>query len=142
MPVEDYAKRAGRMAAKAVAREPLKGTSLSYGWGDPEKEAESHEVNCVHVPARSPLAVVILSECPVRYFGHWAGRTMRLCPGPDTCPFCARGMGGQHRYAFSVYLPDTGAKSFLEAPASFGLEILRICEKTGTSPGDTRSDIA
>jgi hypothetical protein len=84
------------------------------GYGDLESEQEACSTRWVHVPARETLRLEILSERPVKYWAHWVMTRMLACPGEIRCAHCARHMGGQFRYAYSVLDVDTRAQAFFE----------------------------
>lgn len=104
-----------------------------FGLGNLEEQAEASSTKWVHVPARETLRVVMLSSTAHQYRGHWDGGRMKICSGP-ACPLCLMRRGHQDRYAFSVYIPHTQSKAFLEVgplsvkmmePAMFEVGALR-----------------
>jgi hypothetical protein len=127
---EDFAERAAKIGARVSVQHPLEGTGISYGFGDPEKEAQAGGKDWMKIPARNTVTVVILSEKPVKYAGHWRGKGMAFCTGP-TCLLCARQILPTTRYAFSVYLPDADTRALLDLPASATRDISSVAEQTG-----------
>lgn len=78
------------------------GFAVDAGWGNPATEAANQSWVWLHVPARSAIRVVILSESPCRYKGHWVDGHMRPCL-PVDCGYCAVRLGFQIRYVFAVH---------------------------------------
>lgn len=88
-----------------------------FGFGDLEEEMKGGNTRWIHVPARERLQIVILSRRVTRYYGHWVGDRMRICPG-KACPLCARRMAVQARYMFSVLEHATRITAILEVGAA------------------------
>ena len=100
-----------------------------YGFGDLGAEAAEGSTRWIHVPARQKLRLVLLSPEATRYEAHWVGTRMLACPGERVCPWHARHMGKQVRYAFSVMDVDTRAKGFFEIGAATAQQLYpAICE--------------
>ncbi len=114
--------------------EDLFGTDVTEGWGDTTREAGEQSWAWIHVPARSSVEVIILSEAPVRYRGHWVDGRMRPCCGA-ACPYCERRMGGQVRYAFACYDLAARASALLEIGAGAAGVIREASEREGRLRG-------
>ena len=100
-----------------------------FGFGDLGAEAAEGSTRWIHVPARGKLRLVLLSPEATRYEAHWVGNRMLACPGPRVCPWHARHMGVQVRYAWSVQDVDTRARGFFEVGPSTAQQMYpAMCE--------------
>ena len=104
------------------------------GFGDLDSEAEEGSSRWIHVPAKSRLKVVVLSDRAYRYEGHWVGNRMMVCPGAG-CEWHARRMGVQVRYCLSVLDVDTRARCFLEIGAQTAKQIAAAASEAGRLRG-------
>jgi len=89
---------------------------LDEGWGD-TSAAPSSSYCWFHIPAVGALDVVILSEVPTRYTGHFVGRTMRPCQNRG-CHWCEVGLGKQLRWVLSVVDMVSGVRGCIEVGAA------------------------
>lgn len=75
-----------------------------------------------HVRAAAPSRFTFLCLAPVNYSGHFSKGRMVPCAG-ENCPLCARGLGSQARYVFSVVEWETHRVGLLELGRGHALQI-------------------
>lgn len=73
-----------------------------------------------HVPAGGSLFVVVLSDLPCWYIGHYFGGRMLRCAGAN-CVWCERGVGRQIRCVLCVAESSTHRVGVVEFSESVGL---------------------
>lgn len=78
------------------------GFDVTADWGDIDGSKGEGGTGFVHVPARGSLEIILLCDVPVSYKGHYVGGRMHPCLRQG-CSACARSVGAQHRWVFSVY---------------------------------------
>lgn len=127
----DYAARASARAQQALGNSIAHKADLSDGWGDEPGQYGAAPFNWLHVPHVRPLPVVILSDVPVKYRGHWFQSAMQACTGDGHCPLCERGIGGQIRVILAVYDLRLRALGLIELSAATAAEIRSISEAHG-----------
>ena len=96
---------------------------LEEGWGD-TAAAPSSTYCWFHIPIVGGLDVVILSEVPTRYTGHFVGRQMRPCSNRG-CHWCEVGLGKQLRWVLSVVDMVSGVRGCIEVGAA-AAEAIRV----------------
>ena len=87
------------------------------GWGDTVTDRQSNGIGFAHVPARGQLEVLMLSEDPVSYVGHYHDGRMRPCTHSG-CQYCAKQLGSQRRWVFAVYDCSKNCTRLLELGAA------------------------
>ena len=75
-----------------------------------------------HARAAAPSRFTILCVSPVHYSGHFSKGRMVPCAGDD-CPLCAKGLGSQARYVFSVVEWETRRVGLLELGRGHALQV-------------------
>jgi len=75
-----------------------------------------------HARAEYPQRFTVLCNSPVHYAGHFYKGRMVACAGDD-CPLCAKGLGVQARYVFSVVEWETRRVGLLELGRGHALSI-------------------
>ena len=76
------------------------------GWEPPEGVAGWSDFHWWKVPAGRILQLIIVSEQPLGYSGHFVKGRMQPCQGED-CQVCHEGIGAQLRYLFAAVEPTT-----------------------------------
>jgi len=76
------------------------------GWDPPEGVAGWSDFHWWKVPAGRVLQLIILSDVPLGYSGHFLKGRMQPCQGED-CQACHEGTGAQLRYLFAAVEPTT-----------------------------------
>ncbi len=92
------------------------------GWELPpgaEPWTDFHWFSC---SARCDLHLVVLSEVPVWYTGHFLGGRMVPCVGSE-CDACAAAIGAQVRYCFAVAEMSSHRVGLIEMGRANGLQI-------------------
>ena len=102
---------------------------LEDGWGD-TAAAPSSTYCWFHIPSVGALDVVILSEVPTRYTGHFVSRTMRPCSNRG-CHWCEVGLGKQLRWVLSVVDMVSGIRGCIEVGAAAAETIRRVTAEAG-----------
>jgi len=102
---------------------------LEEGWGD-TAAAPSSTYCWMHIPTVGALEVVILSEIPTRYTGHFVGRTMRPCEAVG-CHWCGVGLGRQLRWVLSVVDCLSGTRACIEVGAAAAETMRRATAEAG-----------
>jgi len=92
------------------------------GFGLPEGNDGWTDWTWFHARAAAPSRFTILCPAPVNYAGHFAKGRMVPCAGED-CALCARGMGTQARYVFSVVEWSSRRVGLLELGRGHALQI-------------------
>lgn len=96
------------------------GSSVGYTW--------------YHVPAGGSLYVVVLSDRPTWYVGHYVGGRMLRCVGAN-CAWCDRGVGRQIRCVLCVAESSTHRVGVIELSQSVGLLVRDWGYARGTMRG-------
>ena len=78
---------------------------IREGWSEPGGPSEDYRSPFFHVPGGGEARLVLLSEVPVRYWGHWTRTGLQPC-GDRSCRLCDEGVGRQLRYVFDAYVWD------------------------------------
>lgn len=100
------------------------------GWDLPpgaEPWSDFHWFSC---GPRNDLEIIILSERPVWYTGHYYGGRMAPCSGPG-CDACAAAVGAQVRYCFAVAESVSRRAGLMEMGRSNGLQIQDWMHRNG-----------
>lgn len=92
------------------------------GWDLPQGVKAWSNFHWFKVSPRKPLDVVVLSERPTWYVGHFVDGRMMPCQAPR-CAMCEDGVGQQVRYVLGVVEVDTRRTGLLEVSESLGLLI-------------------
>jgi len=71
------------------------------GWELPPGSEPWTDFHWFQASGKRELDLVVLSEFPTWYTGHFSEKRMVPCPGRD-CSYCAAGVGAQVRYCFAV----------------------------------------
>jgi len=93
------------------------------GWDPPTAVRDRCEFHWFHVTPGNVIVVVVLSQAPVWYVGHFEKGRMRRCDGPG-CEMCAQGLGRQLRYVFCAVEISTRQNGLMEVSKSVA-ELLR-----------------
>lgn len=96
---------------------------VGEGWEPPPAVRERCEFHWFHVVPGSCVVLVVLSQSPSWYVGHFEKGRMRKCDGPQ-CAMCAQGCGRQLRYVFGAVEISTRQNGLVEVSKSVA-ELLR-----------------
>ncbi len=96
--------------------------SVGEGWEPPLPERPWSDFHWWKVSTRGALLLVILSEKPVWYTGHFVDDRMWPCLGSE-CELCNRGVGSQVRYVFAAVEASTHKPGLIEVGRTNGLLI-------------------
>jgi hypothetical protein len=102
---------------------------VGEGFDLPEGNEGWSDWTWFHARSAAPSRFTILCDTPVHYAGHFAKGRMVPCVG-DACPMCAKGLGTQARYVFSVVEWETRRVGLLELGRGHALQV-RDWGKTG-----------
>ena len=83
---------------------------------------------------RGILVIVMLSESPIWYTGHYVGGRMAPCAGSG-CDYCATGIGAQVRYCVACAETATRRVGLIEFGRQNGLQLRDWVHRTGTMRG-------
>ena len=92
------------------------------GLGPPPESAAATGCKWYRVPREGRLDVVILSEVPVWYPGHWVKKRYRPCVRPG-CRYCAEDIAWQWRYVVSVASLRSKVSGLIDVGQAVGLQI-------------------
>jgi hypothetical protein len=109
---------------------------IERGWGTPTERSAGRGAHWWHAPSAGTWMLVILSDEPIRYRGHWRRGSVAPCRGA-TCPLCAAGSGWVPRYVLSVQVLETRRVMLWEIGASTADQLLEIAEREGGLRGVT-----
>lgn len=107
---------------------------MGCGWEPEGESVASSDFRWYKVRPNKGLDVVILSESPLHYNGHFHQGRMHLCVGED-CRYCADNLGAQVRYCFAVAETSTRRVGLLELGRSVALEIRDLADIRGSLRG-------
>jgi hypothetical protein len=93
--------------------------SVGSGWDIPDGLKPWQNFHWFQPSPRSTIRLVILSEQPIWYAGHFVNNRMAPCCGQE-CDLCAAGTGVQIRYCFAVVEPLTRRVGLIEFGESNG----------------------
>lgn len=100
------------------------------GWDVQDEAVGSTDFRWYKVRPGRPLHVVILSDSPSSYVGHFDKGRMHVCIGDD-CRWCADQVGAQLRYCVAVAEVLTRRPGLLEVGRSVALEIRDAADRGG-----------
>jgi hypothetical protein len=95
---------------------------VADGFGLPEGNDGWTDWTWFHARSAQATRFTILCLSPVNYAGHFSKGRMVPCAGED-CPLCAKGLGTQARYVFSVVEWETRRVGLLELGRGHALQI-------------------
>jgi hypothetical protein len=104
--------------------------SIGEGWDVDSAAAGSSDFRWYRVSGNKGLDVVVLSERPINYVGHYDKGRMHLCVGED-CRYCAQQVGAQIRYCVAVAEVLTRRPGLLELGRTVALELRDLADKAG-----------
>jgi hypothetical protein len=104
------------------------------GWEPPEGTAGWSDFHWWKVPSGRVLQLIILSERPLGYSGHFLKGRMCPCYGED-CQTCHQGIGAQLRYMFAAVEPSTRRVGIWDCGRSVALEVRAASEARGSLRG-------
>lgn len=93
------------------------------GWELPEGVNPWSSFHWFKVSARKPLRLIVLSERPHWYIGHYVDGRMWPCQAPG-CSVCEDGTGKQVRYVMAVVDRESKRVGLIEVSESLG-ELIR-----------------
>lgn len=86
---------------------------VGEGFDLPQSVADRTDFHWFHCPVGSSLNLCLLPGKPVWYVAHWVNGRMIPCEGDD-CELCAKELGSQIRYVFSVVEISTRRAGLIE----------------------------
>jgi hypothetical protein len=98
------------------------------GWDMPAASNAWNDFTWFKVPASRTLVLVMLSESPVWYAGHFWRQRMRPCQG-ENCKLCADGVGAQLRYVLVGMEVSIGTVGLIELSRTVALELRDLGDK-------------
>lgn len=104
------------------------------GWDMPIDAEGWSDFHWWKVPSSRVLVMIMTSERPYWYSGHFVEGRMKPCQG-ENCALCAKGVGAQARYMFSCVEPLTRKQGILEVSRSVALEFRDLAEARGALRG-------
>lgn len=104
------------------------------GWDMPVEAEGWSDFHWWKIPSSRVLVMIMTSERPYWYSGHFVEGRMKPCQG-DGCALCAKGVGAQARYLFSCVEPLTRKSGILEVSRSVALEFRDLAEARGQLRG-------
>ena len=107
---------------------------LSIGFDLPEGMAREETWTWFHPNRQEPLGLLIISEAPVNYSGHYARGRMRPCSG-DGCAYCEKNVGKQARYVFCAVRIRDGKVGILELGRPAALVVRDLSQARGRIKG-------
>ena len=107
---------------------------LSIGFDLPEGMAREETWTWFHPNGQEALGLLIISEAPVAYTGHYARGRMRPCVG-ECCPLCEKNIGKQARYVFSAVRIRDGKVGILELGRPAALVVRDLAQARGRIKG-------
>jgi hypothetical protein len=93
--------------------------SVGDGWELPPGAEPWSDFHWFQPSVREALEIVVLSDEPAWYTGHYVGGRMCPCCGSG-CEFCGAGIGAQVRYVFAVAALKTRRVGLIELGKSNG----------------------
>lgn len=104
--------------------------STGSGWEPSGDSVASSDFRWYKVRPGKGLDVVVLSEEPLWYQGHYHQGRMHLCAGTD-CRYCADQIGAQTRYCLAVAEVSTRRPGLLEMGRTVALEVRDLADRRG-----------
>lgn len=108
--------------------------TVGRGWEIPPEADSIGDFRWFKVRPQRALTLVVLSEEPYFYRGHFVNGRMIPCAG-DLCLNCSNGVGAQIRWVFAGFDPYTGQMGIIELGRSVGFELRARSEKAGKFRG-------
>lgn len=96
--------------------------SVGEGWDLPAEEEPSSDFHWFKVSPKGSLVLVVLSERPLWYTGHFVDGRMWPCQGSG-CEMCEHGVGSQVRYVLAVAEVSSHRVGLIEMGRGIGLQI-------------------
>lgn len=107
---------------------------VGEGFDLPPDQQPWSDFHWFKVSPRRSLVVVVLSEQPLWYSGHFLDGRMWPCCGTG-CEMCAHGIGGQVRYVLACAEVSTRRVGILEIGRGIGLQVRDWIERHETLRG-------
>lgn len=107
---------------------------IVQGWGVPQGAARDFRSPFLRIPAGHVLSVVLLSEVPVRYYGHWSSGGVRPC-GDPICELCDEGVGRQERYVFDCFHCDDDRTAVWECSRTLAFRMRELAGEPASMRG-------
>lgn len=107
---------------------------LSIGFDLPEGMAREETWTWFHPNGQEPLGLLIISEAPVSYPGHYSRGRMRPCTG-EGCQLCEKNVGKQARYVFCAVRIRDGKIGILELGRPAALVVRDLAQVRGRIKG-------
>lgn len=110
------------------------GESYGSGWDVDNEVVGSSDFRWYKVRPGKGIDLIILSEAPIWYVGHFVGGRMHRCDG-ENCRYCADQVGSQLRYCVAVAEVTTERPGLLEMGRTVALEVRDLADKAGSMRG-------
>jgi len=107
---------------------------LGEGWDLPPGAEPWTDFHWFQASTRYTLRLVVLSDVPTWYTGHFVGGRMCPCSGPG-CDYCAGAIGAQVRFCFGVVEPLSRRVGLIEFGRSNGMMIRDWANRSGSLKG-------
>lgn len=107
---------------------------ITEGFGLPDGMGREDQWTWFHCSPGEKLGLLILSEKPYGYAGHYVRGRMRNCAG-EGCKTCERGIGKQARYVMSACRIRDGKIGILEVGRPAALMIRELAQGRGRLRG-------
>lgn len=125
------------MTAKSDTAKQKEDHTPAYGYGDVDQECQSGEGIWLQVPSRGGLTVVLQTELPFRYVGHWMRGKYEPCSGANNCDWCTVGIGKKPRYVYAMFNRDRRRSMLFETGPETAGQIREAVVKYGFTTGLT-----
>lgn len=104
------------------------------GWDLPPDTASWSDWTWFHIKPGRARRLVILSEQPLWYQGHFVSKRMAPCIGHE-CVECMRGTGQQVRWVFAAAEIESRRQGLVEVGNATALELKQFTARVGTFRG-------
>lgn len=104
------------------------------GWEPPEGVAGWSDFHWWKIAGGRALQLIIVSESPLGYSGHFTKGRMGPCYG-EGCQLCHEGIGSQLRYLFAAVEPTTRRLGIWDVGRSVAMEIRDAATQRGSLRG-------
>ena len=108
---------------------------IREGWGESGGSDDDYRSPFFHVARTAESRVVLLSDVPVRYWGHWTRTGLRPC-GERRCEQCDEGVGRQLRFVFDVFVWDQARVAVWEVSSQVAARIRELVGEASTCRGE------